>query len=541
MSPRFSIITPVFNPPIAVLEDTIASVRAQRFSDWEWCIVDDLSTDPHVWERLTKAARSDERIKIARRSENGGISRASNDAIAMASGEFVAFLDHDDILTSDALAAMDRSITAQGPVDFAYSDEAKLHLDGAIRDTFYKPDWSPERMRGQMYTCHFSVMRRTLVNEVGGFRPEFDGSQDYDLVLRVTERTDRIVHVPEVLYLWRVIPGSAAINDDEKPWALDAALRAIQEHCDRVGIDGAVVSVQPGVYRVLRRIDGSPRVSIVIPTRGSGGRVHGETRVQLIHALRSIAERTTYDNYEIVLVADRATPAEVVSEAEAILGSRLHLQWFDRPFNFAEKINRGVVASGGDVVVLLNDDVEVITPDWLETMVAHVQDPTLGMVGVKLIFADETIQHAGHAYSSKSPYHPYRGFHRDFPGMSRMLLVERECSGVTAACCALRREVWDEVGGMSEDFPNNFNDVDFSLRIRSLGYRVLWTPHVELYHFESMTRDPSVQHEEIDLLRARWGQELTTDPYHNPNFDPHRPDMVVWHPAEYWVGSATWR
>ena len=270
MATTYSIIIPVYDPPADVLRATIDSVLAQSYPHWELCIVDDTSPSPEVWPILQAYAKADDRIKIGRRPENGGISLASNDALNYATGEFVAFLDHDDVLVPEALAIVERELTEHGPFDFAYSDEAKILPDGSIGLPFYKPDWSPERMRAQMYTAHLAVMRRTLVAELGGFRPEFDGSQDYDLVLRLSERTDRIHHIAEVLYLWRIIVGSAAGEEEAKPWALEAGRRAVQEHCARVGIDAVVEMLpQAGCYRVHRRVRGEPLVSIVIPTRGS--------------------------------------------------------------------------------------------------------------------------------------------------------------------------------------------------------------------------------------------------------------------------------
>ena len=536
MTVTFSIITPVYEPPPDVLEATIESVLAQRYPHWELCLVDDASPSPDAWRILQRYAASDPRIRIARRGENGGISRTSNDALALATGEFVAFLDHDDLLVTDALHLVHQAFAARGPVDFAYSDEAKLLPDGRLWMPFYKPDWSPERMRSQMYTCHLSVMRRSLVSEVGGFRPDFDGSQDYDLVLRVTERTGRILHLPQVLYLWRTLPGSAAGDVGAKPYALEAGRRAIQEHCDRVGIDGVVEELPlAGCYRVRRRLHDEPLVSIVIPTAGASAPVHGVPRVQVLHAVASLLERSTYDNLELVVVADRNTPDAVVATLERLAGHRLRLVWFDGPFNFSAKCNAGVDASSGDIVVLLNDDVEVITPDWIEVLAALVQEPDCGLAGCKLLFADGTLQHGGHVYGGGYMSHAYVSYPGDELGMANMLEIERECAGVTAACAALRRDVWERVGGMCEQLPGNFNDVDLSLKVGHLGLRVVWTPHALLFHFESMTRAHEVSNAEIEFVLRRWSHVLEHDPYSNPNLDPGRGDWVVRTPPEVWV------
>jgi len=537
VSPRFSIVTPVYDTPADVLRTMVASVVRQSFGDWELCLVDDCSPAPHVWPLLGELAASDPRIRIARRAENGGISRASNDAVAMARGEFVVLVDHDDWLVREALSVVNHALTVNDPVDYAYSDEAKLLVDGTVGFPFYKPDWSPERLRSQMYTCHLSAIRRTLVEEVGGFRPEFDGSQDHDLVLRVTERTDRILHVPEMLYLWRMVPGSAAAVSGAKPYASEAGRRAVQAHCDRVGIDAEVeVLPLPGHYRVRRALRWRPLVSVVIPSRGSSGDVRGRRRVHLLQALASVLDGSTYDDVEVVLVLDRDTPPAVVDAVEARADARVRIVWFDGAFNFSAKVNRGVAASSGEVVLLLNDDVEVITPDWIETMLGLALDGDVGMVGCKLFFGDGTLQHGGHVYVGGKMLHSYVYYPGWEPGMSNLLGVERECSGVTAACAMLRREVWEEVGGMTERLPVNYNDVDLSLKVRDRGYRVLWTPHAQLYHYESSTRVVTFDDAEHAFVLRRWGNVLRADPYSNPNLDQTRCDWVVAKPPEAWLG-----
>jgi glycosyltransferase involved in cell wall biosynthesis len=537
VTPTFSIITPVYEPPPDVLAATIDSVLAQRYPNWELCLVDDASPSGHVWATLERYAAIDPRIKIARRGENGGIARASNDALALATGEFLAFLDHDDVLVPDALNVFALELAAHAPVDFAYSDEAKLLADGRLARPFYKPDWSPERMRSQMFTGHLSVMRRSIVAHLGGFRPEFDGAQDYDLVLRVTERTDRILHVAEALYLWREGPGWAALDSDTKPWAIEAGRRAVQEHCERVGIDALVEMLpqQPGCHRVRRRLRTKPLVSIVIPTRGSAARVHGEARIPVLHAVSSVLGRSSYTRIEFVVVAERETPSAVVGELQRLGGERLRLLWSDGPSNFSAEMNAGVAASSGEVILLVDDDVEVVTPDWIEVLTGLVQEPDCGLAGCKLLFADGTLQHGGHVYFGGSMDHAYMHYPGDERGMARMLLIERECSGVTVACAALRREVWEEAGGLCEQLPANFNDVDLSLKIRGTGRRVVWTPHAVLHHFERSTRVTDVLQSEIAFIRRRWEPVLHHDPYFNPNLDPTRPDWVTAKPPEAWV------
>jgi GT2 family glycosyltransferase len=526
MSPRFSFITPVYDPPEGVLRETIAAVTAQTFVDWELVLVDDASPSSHVSRVLEEATASDERIRAVRREVNGGIVAASNDALALATGEFVVLLDHDDVIEPDALAAVASAIDAVPETDYLYSDEDHLSPDGRLVNAFYKPDWSPERLRSQNYCCHLSVLRRALVERVGGFRDGFDGSQDYDLVLRVTEQARHVEHIPRVLYHWRQLPTSVAGDPNAKPYAYEAGRRAIQEHCDRLGIDAEVEAQEPlGTYRVRRRVRGEPLVSVIIPTCGTIGRVWGIERCYVVEAVRSMVERSTYRALEFVVVVDDFTPPDVIAALERIAGDRLNLVWYDRPFNFSEKINLGRVHASGDYLLLLNDDVELITPDAVSVLLALAQEPEVGSTGAKLLFSDGTLQHAGHVYNG-NPFHIFFRWHGSEMGPSALLAVERECIGVTAACLMMRAEVFDEVGGLSTSFVSNFNDVDLALKLQLHGYRTVWSPHAQLYHFESVSRDPEVTVEEVALLRRRWNEFLSSDPYYNPNLEPFRDDWV---------------
>jgi O-antigen biosynthesis protein len=526
----YSFIIPVFDPPEDVLRACIDSILVQDYPHLELCIVDDASPSPHVRRVLEEAGRRDERVHLSFRTANGGIVAASSDALAIASGDFIALVDHDDLLEPRALGVINHHIAFSGgdDVDYLYTDEDQLTPDGRFINTFYKPDWSPERFRSQMYTCHLSVIRRSLAIAVGGFRPGFEGSQDYDLILRVTEQARRILHVPEVLYHWRILPTSTANNAEAKPYAYDAGVRAVQSHCERIGLDATVSKLAlPGTHRVKRTIVGEPIVSIIMPTGGTKRRVWGQERVLVTAAVRSVLENSTYSNLEFVIVADRTTPASTIDDLQALLGDRLNLVWFDGPFHFSRKTNLGAAHARGDYLLLMNDDMEVITPDWLEAMLGLAQDPTVGMVGSKLLFADGTLQHAGHFYGDSRPHHTFFKYPAAEPGPSCMLQIERECSGVTAACALLRTDVWHRVGGMTDQLPNSFNDVDLCLKVRHLGYRIIWTPHAQLYHFESMSRDSTVTAEELRIIQTRWDQELRVDPYGNPALDPTRPDWVV--------------
>lgn len=526
MSPRISVLTPVYNPPVDVLTATIDSVRAQSFADWELCLVDDCSTDPAIAPLLDAAAASDPRIRVTHRAENGGITAASSDALAMATGEFVALLDHDDLLHAEALAAIAQIADMHPDLDYSYSDEAHLSPEGDVVTPFYKPDWSPERLRSQNYCTHFSVFRRDLVNEVGGFRSGFDGSQDYDLILRVTERARYIHHFTWVMYLWRQLPTSVAGDRNAKPYAYESGQRALQEHAERLGMNVSVEMQHPlGTYRFRRLLTSTPRVSVIIPTRGTSNLVWGVQRNLVIETVQSLIEKESYPDLEIIVVADTVTPPSVVAALERLGGDRLQIVYYDRKFNFSEKCNLGAAYATGELYLLLNDDMELITPDFLTTMVPIAQDPTIGMVGAKLYFADGTLQHAGHVYNG-DPYHAMFRWSGDELGPSGLLVVQRECIGVTAACSLLRADVFDEVGGLTPLLYANFNDVDFSMKVRGAGYRIVWTPYVEMYHFESQTREPTPTDYEHLIIRQRWTDQLDRDPYYNPNLAPFRDDWV---------------
>jgi glycosyltransferase involved in cell wall biosynthesis len=513
-APLFSVLTPVYNTPIPVLRSTIESVLVQTFADFELILVDDCSTEAAVVETLRAYAARDERIRLIERTVNGHIVAASNDGVAAATGEFIALLDHDDLLEPDALARYASVIREVEDVDYIYSDEDTIDLEDRRYGVFRKPDWSPERLRGQMYTCHLSALRADLVRSVGAFREGYDGSQDYDLVLRVTERARRIVHVPDVLYHWRAVPGSTAADADAKPYAYEAARHAIQDHLDRVGIKGTVqIGKAPGTYVIERELDADVRVSLIIPTVGTSGVVWGRSRCYVVEAVRSMLEKTSHQNVEVVVVYDRSTPPEVLDQLHTVAGERLVLVPFERPFSHSEKMNIGMLHSTGDRLVLLNDDIEVISDRWLEELVAPLDEADVGLTGAKLFLSNTTIQHAGHAYAWGDYYHPYFRKEASFRGPFNNLIINREASGVTAACSAIRRETYLEIGGFAEGLPTTYNDVDFSYKVRHLGYRIVWLSGVELYHFESVSRGHRrFLPEEQRFCWSRWGRPVN-DPY----------------------------
>jgi GT2 family glycosyltransferase len=509
--PLFSIITPVFNPPESAFRACIDSVFEQGFDDWEWCIADDGSTEPHV-EALLRSAEADPRVKVVRDQANGGIVAASNRAAALATGEFLCLLDHDDLLSVHALDSVARVIEEEPDVDYIYSDEDKIDAEGNRYDRFCKPDWSPERLLGQNYCSHLSTIRRSLFDEVGGFRTGFDGSQDYDLILRVTEQARRVVHIPDVLYHWQAVSGSTAADFDAKPQAFDSALEAIRGHLERTGQDAEVDQSEYGYYRVRRPVVGSPLVSIIMPTNGSSKSVWGVTTCLATNAVRSIVEQSTYENIEVVVVHDSPTPTRELDAMRDLLGDRFVPVEYPFDFDFADKINRGVVHSSGDVVLMLNDDTQVVSPDWIETLLGHLSVPDVGMVGPLLLLADGRIQSAGH-HNDRTPHNLGAGALPREGGPFGMFGVAGERTGLTAACAAIRRDVFDEIGGLSTSFPRSFNDVDLGFKLLRRGYRLIWTPFAQLYHFESLTRDPTVSVDEVDALFDRWGATLEEEPY----------------------------
>ena len=511
--PFFSIVCPVYSPPLEALRTTIASVCDQSDAGWELLLVDDLSPDPAVLDLLESAAAGDARIRIIRRESNGGIVVASNDAVAEARGEFLALLDHDDLLEPDALERFREAICTTPTADYLYSDEDKVDLEGRHYDRFDKPDWSPERLRGQMYTAHLSVLRTSLVRDVGGFTVGSDGSQDHDLVLKVTERARTVVHIREVLYHWRAVPGSTAAAIGNKDYAWEAGRRAVDDHLHRLGLAAdAQLGPVPGTYRVVREPDLVSTISVIIPTRGSRGTVFGSDRVFVVEAVRSLLAGTRHPNVEIVVVFDPPTPAAVLEELRAIAGDRLILVPFDGPFNFSKKCNEGFLASSGDIVLFVNDDVEVISDEVVGDLAAPLAEPDVGMTGAMLLFEDDSIQHAGHLYHQGVFTHSYFREPQDHYGAFSSLLINREVSGLTAACVALRREVFLDAGGFSEILSGNFNDVDLSKKLGLLGYRMLWLTGVRLHHFESQSRDPLVHSWEERSVLERWGGPAR-DPY----------------------------
>lgn len=506
--PIISIVMPVYNTPSEYLTKAIDSVRNQYYPDWELCISDDASPREEVRHILRRYAALDGRIKLTFSATNGGIGIASNQALALATGEFVGLLDHDDELTPDALYEVVAALQ-DNEADLLYSDEDKLDGRGQRCDPAFKPAWSPDLLLSCMYTSHFGVYRKAILDEIGGFRKGFDGSQDYDLALRFTERTTRIVHIPKILYHWRQLPGSAAVDTSAKPYAYDSARRALSEALHRRSVRGTVEGeAAPGFYRVRRRIATPGKVTIVIPTRD---------RLDLLRGcLEGITSVTEYENYEIVIV-DNGSRDPATLEYLSQIPHRVLRD--EGPFNFSRLNNLAVAGADGEHVLLLNDDTRPMASGWLSAMVEQAQRPEVGAVGAKLLYPNGRIQHAGVILGIGGVAdHSHRFVQARDCGYFNFPHIIRDYSAVTGACLMIRRDLFLEIGGLDEEhLPVNFNDVDLCLRLREKGFLIVYTPYAVLEHRESASRKPAVDPREEAYMMAQWGAIIDRDPYYNPS------------------------
>jgi len=519
-APLVSILTPVRDPDEACLRKAIESVQAQTYVRWELCLVNDGSTKPYVRQTLDYYAALDARICVKHLAEPEGIAAASNHALSLATGDFVGLLDHDDELSPDALFAVAKRLNEDPGMDLVYSDEDKLEVDGSRVDPFFKPAWSPDLLLSMNYIAHFSVLRRSLVEEVGGFRRGFEGSQDYDLFLRVTERTAKIAHIPKILYHWRKSPGSAAGNPAAKPWAYEAGQRAIEDALRRRGVDGSVERSPAARYTVKYGLRGTPLVSIVIPTRD---RCH-----LLRQCIQNIEDRTEYASYELIIVDNESTERETLEYLDAVARKWrvVRCPW---PFNFGRINNNGAAHAKGEYLVFLNNDTQVIRPDWLQAMLEQAQRPEVGAVGARLLYPDGRIQHAGVVLGIGGVAgHAFKHLPRGGQSYFDLADVVRNCTAVTAASMMVPRRVFEEIGGFDERFRVAFNDVDLCLRIGQRGYRVIYTPFALLYHHESATRGRLHPADDEALMWKVWGGVIKAgDPYYNPNLTLTREDWSL--------------
>jgi GT2 family glycosyltransferase len=522
--PLISVIVPVFNSPEPLLRAMIESVRAQIYPHWELCIVDDASTQAQVTAVLREYAHADSRIRFMRRSTNGHICAASNDALGMATGRFIALLDHDDVLPERALAMAAIYLERYPSARMLYSDEDKLAPNGARVEPYFKPDWNPTLILGQNMFSHLGVFETELVKEVGGFRSGFEGSQDHDLALRCVERAGdaAVTHVPHVLYHWRITAQSTSSSVAAKPYARDASMRAVREHLARSGFDALVQPLSPDstMLRVTFALpDPAPMVSIIVPTRDGAD--------LLARCIDSVRTRTRYRNYEIIIVDNGSSEARAV-ELLARLAQQPNITVLriDAPFNYSALNNQAVATARGSLLCLLNNDIEVISPDWLDTLVGYAMLPQSGAVGAALWYPNDRLQHGGVLLGiGDLAGHYHHKLPRGARGYFGRAVLAQQLSAVSAACLVVRKELYEKAGGLdAEHLAVAFNDVDFCLRLDEAGYRNIYVPYAELYHHESASRgsDAAASNaerfaREAAWMRQRWGTRVQEDRFYNPN------------------------
>ncbi|MEQ8331616.1 glycosyltransferase [Nisaea sp.] len=527
----FSILLPVYNPDPGHLREAIRSVQDQTCGNWELCIADDASTDPEIPKILRNATAADPRIKLVIRPENGHISAASNSALDLATGTYIGLLDHDDRLAPEALAVMARALDAHPDLDLLYSDEDKIDADGNRFAPHFKPAWDPDLSLVSNYICHFTVIRRALVVDAGGFRVGFEGSQDHDLVQRVAEKSapERIGHVPHILYHWRAAGDSTAASVETKPYAIAATGRVIRDTLARRGTP-ARAEQHRGRWRLRRPMPDACSVSVIIPTRN---------RLSLLRTcIDGLLSQTDYPGLDIRIVDNGSDDAATLRYLDQ-LSRRPNISVLgdSGTFNFSRLCNLGARDASGDYLCFLNNDVEPANPDWLAELVAEAARPEIGLVGAKLLYPDRTVQHAGIALSGAHvARHTNLGITENDGGYWGRAMQAQFLSAVTGACMVTRREIFEKVSGFDEALAVDFGDIDLCLRVQKAGYRVLWTPHALLIHHESASRGTVVTPEKsarYDTERAfmvnRWGAVLDDDPAYNPNLciTPERPAFAL--------------
>ncbi len=520
-SPKFSIIMPVFDPPIEYLTEAINSVIKQSYPKWELCIADDASTNPQICELLKGYSTRDQRIKTTFRTSNGHISKASNSALAMATGDYVVLLDHDDLLADHALYWVAREINKHPDTKLIYSDEDKVDSRGQRFGAYFKCDWNLDLLLSQNMFSHLGVYSHDLVKSVGGFRVGFEGSQDYDLVLRCLKfvKESQIRHIPKVLYHWRAIEGSTAKDLGEKDYAKKAGKRALNSYLRNNSIPALATSVFSG-YRVKYQIPKPrPKVSLIILTKNNF--------TLLQRCVESILQKTRYPDYEIIIVDNGSDDLQSTSYLQKLKQHRrFKVVRDERPFNYSALNNLAANLASGEILGLLNDDTEVIRPGWMRELVSHACRPQVGAVGALLLFPDHTIQHAGVILGiDKIAAHAHKHYSSGEPGYFGRASLIQSFSAVTGACLFVKKELYTLIGGLNEaDLSVAFNDLDFCLRLQEKGYKTVWTPYAELIHYESASRGSDQNHEnrerfskEIIYMKSQWGKIIKNDPFYNPN------------------------
>lgn len=529
IKPTISVVIPVYNVEAKWLNRCIQSVMEQYYQHFELCLYDDCSTSEETLACLRQWQGRDQRIKIAFGKENGHISYASNQAVKLASGEYVGLLDNDDELTPDALFEVVKRINQCNTVDFIYSDEDKLEMDGTFSGPFHKPDFNLDLFLTNNYLCHFSVIRKTIGDKIGWFRTGYEGSQDYDLFLRVILATRNIVHIPKILYHWRKIPGSTAAQYSTKNYANTASIRALKDYCEQEKIEATVENgLWPGSFRLNRKILGKPKVSILIPFK--------DKPAFLKKCVSSILNKTSYDNFEIILINNRSSQAETIGFLKSMEDeASVKVVEYDNEFNFSAINNFAARYASGSHLLFLNNDTEVINPDWLAAMLSHSQREEVGGVGAKLLYPDNTVQHAGVLLGvggiANHAYHRQPSAGTTYWGH---LNTERDYTALTGACLMVAKETFTACGGFNEDLSIAYNDIDLCLRLLDMGKVNVYTPYAQLYHHESVSRGYDVSPEkrrrldlESKILRRIWGPKLDDDPMYNVNLTKNTTDFVL--------------
>lgn len=519
-TPLVSILVPVYNTPEKFLRDMIGSAQEQTYANWELCIANANPSNQEVAALLREKCAEDVRIKVTDVPENEGIAQNTNAALKIAEGEYIGFLDHDDLLAPDALYEVVKAVNGRDGVDMLYTDEDKISSDSEEYFTpHFKPDFNVDLLRSNNYFCHFVVAAKDLILQVGAFRAEFNGAQDYDLVLRCAEKAKNIVHIPRILYHWRVHKASTADNPLSKMYAYDAGKRAIEEHLERCGEKGEVSHTKDlGFYRVKYSLKDKPLVSILIPNKDQAD--------TLAACINSIKQKTEYPNYEIIVIENNSEEETTFSYYKEIEGENVKVVYWDGEFNYSAINNFGVRHASGEYLLFLNNDIEVIRGDWLGEMLANCQRKEVGIVGAKLYYPDDTVQHAGIVVGIGGiAGNMFVGLKRGYTGYMHKAVIQQDLSAVTAACMMIKREVFQQVEGFEEKLKVAFNDVDLCLKVRKAGYLVVYDPYVELYHYESKSRGAEDTKEkirrfqsEIEFMRCRWNDILKNgDPMYNVN------------------------
>ena len=516
--PLISVVIPVYNAEPQYLKECIDSILDQTYDNFEICIADDASTSEETKKTLN-AYENNNKIKIVYRKENGHISRASNDALKLAKGEFVALMDNDDTIPSNALYEVVKVLNQDKKIDMIYTDEDKIDENGTYCYPNFKPDFSPDTFMSVNYISHLGVLRKSIIDKIGGFRTGFEGAQDYDLYLRFFEKTNRIYHIPQVLYHWRMTEGSTAKNIGKKNYALDNGKKALEDALKRRKIKGKVhIANNCPYYWVEYTVENNPKATIIIPTKD----LAKVTEV----CLKSVYEKTTYKNFEVIVANNNSEEPETFELFDRYKKKYKNFKVIDANFEFNySKINNYVAKqTKSDYIVLLNNDIEVITPEWLTLMIGYASQKHVGAVGAKLLYPNDTVQHAGIVMGIGVASHLHLGKKRDAVAWAGQLAIPQDFSAVTGACLVVSRKKWNEVHGLEEKLKVAYNDVDFNLKLLEKGYYNVCLANVELYHHESKSRGSDTSGEkkirfdsEQEFMYKKWKKRISNDVFYNPN------------------------